>query len=69
MSHKFKNICSEISERLSNIPYESGDASDIGNEIGIILAKYFDDNDFGWDKDGFISGLNHGISITDGTHG
>lgn len=66
---KFKNACSEISERLGNLPYDNADMSDIGNEIGIIIAKYFDDKDFGWDKEGFISGLNHGISLTDGTHG
>lgn len=69
MSSKFKNACLEISDKLSNISYDNGDASDVGNEIGIILAKYFDDNHFGWDKEGFISGLNHGISISDGTHG
>ncbi len=65
---KFKNICSEIANRLSNLPY-NGDISDIGNEIGIIIAKYFDDKNFGWDEEGFIDGLNHGISLTDGTHG
>jgi hypothetical protein len=66
---KFKNVCSEISERLSNLPYDNADISDVGNEIGIIIAKYFDDKDFGWDRGGFIDGLNHGISLTDGTHG
>lgn len=65
---KFKTVCLELSKRLGNIPYDSADMSDIGNEIGIIIAKYFDDKDFGWDEDGFISGLNHGISLTDGTH-
>jgi hypothetical protein len=66
---KFKNVCSEISERLSNLPYDNADISDVGNEIGIIIAKYFDDKDVGWDRHGFIDGLNHGISLTDGTHG
>ena len=65
---KFKNVCLEISNKLSTLHYESGDISDIGNEIGIILGKYIDENDHGWDKEGFISGLNHGISLTDGTH-
>jgi hypothetical protein len=66
---KFKNACLDISKRLSILPYDSGDISDIGNEIGIILGKYIDEQDHGWDKDGFISGLKHGISLTDGTHG
>lgn len=66
---KFKNTCLDISKRLSILPYESGDISDIGNEIGIILGKYIDEHDHGWDKDAFIAGLNHGISLTDGTHG
>lgn len=65
----FKKACLEISERLSNVPYDNGDISDIGNEIGIIIAKYFTDEEFGWDKDSFIHGINHGISLTDGTHG
>ena len=65
----FKKACLEISERLSNVPYNNGDISDIGNEIGIIIAKYFTDEEFGWDKDSFILGINHGISLTDGTHG
>jgi hypothetical protein len=66
---KFKNACLDISKRLTILPYESGDISDIGNELGIILGKYIDEHDHGWDKDGFIAGLNHGISLTDGTHG
>lgn len=66
--NKFKNVCLEISETLDNLPYDNADISDVGNEIGIIIAKYFDNNDFGWDKDEFIYGLNHGISLTDGTH-
>jgi len=65
---KFKNVSLEISNKLSTLQYEWGDISDIGNEIGIILGKYIDENDHGWDKEGFIAGLNHGISLTDGTH-
>jgi hypothetical protein len=42
--------------------------SDVGNEIGIIIAKYFNDEDNGWDVDSFITGLRHGISLIDGTH-
>ena len=66
--NKFNKSCSELSEKLSSLPYKNGDISDIGNEIGIILGNYISKEN-GWDKDSFISGLNHGISLTDGTHG
>ena len=63
---KFEKINKEISDKLSNLKYKNGDLSDIGNEIGIIIAKYFDDVN---DLDGFIFGVKHGVSLTDGTHG
>jgi len=65
---RFYNICIELSQRLSNIPYQNGDMGDVGNEVGIIIAKYFLDNDDEWDKKSFMAGLSHGISLTDGTH-
>lgn len=65
---EFKKASKEISERLLNLPYDNGDLSDIGNEIGIILGKYISKGSFGWEKDDFIAGLNHGVSLTDGTH-
>jgi hypothetical protein len=43
--------------------------SDIGNEIGIVIAKYFNKNKLGFELEDFIAGLKHGISLTDGTHG
>ena len=67
-NQEFKKACKEISERIANLPYENGDVSDIGNEIGIVLGKYMSENSFGWEKEDFISGLNHGISIANGTH-
>ncbi|MFA5207276.1 MAG: hypothetical protein WC428_01205 [Candidatus Paceibacterota bacterium] len=54
----------EIEERLAHIDY-TGDISDIGNEIGIIIGKYIDKENTVED---FIRGLKHGISLTDGTH-
>lgn len=66
--NKFKTAYLDIIDSLNNIKYDNGDLSDIGNEIGIVIAKYFSDEDFGWDKDGFLSGIKHGISLTDGTH-
>jgi len=66
--NEFKKVSLEISERLSALPYDNGDVSDIGNEIGIILGKYISKGSLGWEKDDFIAGLNHGVSLTDGTH-
>ena len=61
--NKLKKVCLEISERLSNLPYDDGDGSDIGNEVGIIIAKHFSE-DHGWDMNGFLFGVNHGIDLT-----
>jgi hypothetical protein len=62
---RFKELQKELVEEIKNIYYE-GDISDIGNHIGIVIAKYFDESN---DKHSFIIGLEHGISLTDGTHG
>jgi len=69
---EFKELTKELADRIGEIDYP-GDLGDIGNEVGVIIAKYFKpDNDakeeYGWGKDDFINGLNHGISLTDGTH-
>jgi len=51
------------------------DLTDVGNEIGIIIGKYTnrgkkrnDNWKTGYDKDDFIHGIEHGISLSDGTH-
>jgi hypothetical protein len=61
----FVKIKEEIKTQLDKADY-AGDLSDIGNEIGIVIAKFFDEENTVND---FISGLKHGISLTDGTHG
>lgn len=58
----FNILRSEVSRRLSNLPYDNGDLSDIGNEVGIIISKYLSDQP-GWDLDSFTHGLNHGIKL------
>jgi len=68
LMNNFKKVKSDIISTLNDIKYDNGDLSDIGNEIGIIIANYFNENEFGWDKNSFINGINHGISLTDGTH-
>jgi hypothetical protein len=60
----FDEVVGEIISQLASIDY-SGDLPDIGNEIGIVIAKYFDKENTVED---FIHGLKHGISLTDGTH-
>lgn len=66
--NKFEQIKLDLIDNLSKVKYK-GDLSDIGNEIGIIIGKYLSDDELGYDLDDFISGLEHGISLIDGTHG
>jgi hypothetical protein len=44
----------------------SSDISDIGNDIGFAVGKHI--VRLGLDKNDFIRGIKHGISLTDGTH-
>lgn len=60
----FKKILKEISENLKNVAYEYGDYSDIGNEIGFVLGKTITKDEL----EDFLTGLRHGISLSDGTH-
>lgn len=64
---KFRKALDEIAAGLLTVKY-TGDASDIGNEFGVLIGKFLD-GEMGWDKDAVISGVKHGISLTDGTHG
>ena len=43
------------------------DLGDIGNEVGFAVAKHFS-GEMGFDKESFMSGIRHGISLVDGTH-
>lgn len=47
------------------------DLGDVGNVIGMEVQKIIEDNKdlMGFEMDDFISGLKHGQSIVDGTHG
>ena len=57
----------EIKQDIISQLYDSHmcDLSDVGNEIGIVIGKYTDDNNTIED---FISGLRHGVSLSNGTH-
>ncbi len=64
-----------IIDQLSCIKYNNGDIGDIGNEIGIAIEKYRmgtdpgkHDEHWGWEISDFISGVNHGVSLIDGSH-
>ena len=67
-----ENILDTLIKHLESIknsaPINHGDLSDLGNEIGIIIGQYTNDK-MGYEKDDFVSGVRHGISISDGTHG
>jgi hypothetical protein len=62
---EFVEIKNHLIDNLNRIKYENGDISDIGNEIGIVLGHYIKSED---DLNSFISGLMHGISLTNGEH-
>lgn len=66
IEYKCINVIKEIPEQLEKINYV-GDFTDIGNEIGIVIGKYIC-NQEGFTKQDFVSGLEHGISLSDGTH-
>lgn len=67
-----ENILEALIKHLESIknssPINHGDLSDLGNEIGIVIGEYTSDK-MGYEKDDFVSGIYHGISISDGTHG
>lgn len=68
---KFEQIKKDIMLQLAKVNYNTGDLTDIGNEIGVAIGKYtMEENaeDDGLDAESFICGLKHGISLIDGTH-
>lgn len=60
-----QEMIEDIIQQLESIKFAKGDISDVGNNIGIAIGKYIQ---YGDDKDEFIHGINHGISLIDGTH-
>jgi hypothetical protein len=68
----FINIKKEIILKLQNIIY-TGHIDDLGNEIGMAVSEHICKkgkslNIFGFDKESFIDGFEHGVSLNDGTH-
>lgn len=63
----FQKILRHISSELSNIPYDNGDISDLGNEVGIAIGTILSDISEEEIND-FVIGVRHGISLMNGTH-
>ena len=61
----FTHILNRIKTQLDNVNYDTGDVSDVGNEIGIVLGDFIHTES---ELQDFITGLKHGISLTNGTH-
>jgi predicted hydrocarbon binding protein len=59
-------LASIMSEKALDVKY-NGDISDLGNEVGYCLGHIIKDMTEEQIRD-FISGLKHGISLTNGTH-
>ena len=61
----FIHILNRIKTQLEKVNYDNGDISDVGNEIGIVLGEFITTDE---ELNDFITGLKHGISLTNGTH-
>jgi hypothetical protein len=44
------------------------DLSDVGNNIGVAIGKYVNEDKLGYEIESLIAGIKHGISLIDGTH-
>jgi len=65
-SKPLATIVDEITHKLNNATMT--DLSDLGNEIGFVVGKFIDKEKIGFEREDFISGIRHGISLIDGTH-
>jgi len=61
----FPHILNRIKTQLDNVNYDNGDVSDVGNEIGIVLGDFITTES---ELQDFITGIRHGMSLTNGTH-
>ena len=65
-SEKLNYIANLLKDRTIKMEYQ-GDLSDCGNEIGIVIGStyaYLTEDEIS----DLISGIKHGISLTNGTH-
>ena len=63
--NNFTQILNRIKTQLDNVNYDNGDVSDVGNEIGIVLGDFITTES---ELQDFITGIKHGMSLTNGTH-
>jgi hypothetical protein len=63
--NNFTQILNRIKTQLDNVNYDNGDVSDVGNEIGIVLGNVITTES---ELQDFITGIRHGMSLTNGTH-
>lgn len=64
-----QEIIIELNKKLEQLNLSPGcDLGDVGNEIGIAVGKFINNNKMGYELDSFVSGIKHGISLIDGTH-
>ena len=63
----FKETIEHISKQLKKVPYDNGDISDIGNEVGFAIGSKIINMTEEQIED-FITGFRHGISLTNKTH-
>jgi 2-keto-4-pentenoate hydratase/2-oxohepta-3-ene-1,7-dioic acid hydratase in catechol pathway len=63
---KLNYIANTLKEAVNRVEY-TGDISDLGNEIGVIVGHAYE-NMTEENINDFISGFRHGISLTNGTH-
>lgn len=69
MSKPVNEIAEEIANEIMTAhPGLFTHLDDLGNVIGIVLGKYINGT-LGYEKEDFLAGLDHGISLSDGTHG
>ncbi len=66
-SADLNEIGSSLKNRADILMYQ-GELDDLGNEIGIIVGTRYT-NFSEEDLEDFLSGIRHGISLTNGTHG
>lgn len=59
-------IAKKILRDAKKCPQDMSDMCDLANIIGAIIAEYAENDPEVYED--FLAGLNHGISIVDGTH-
>lgn len=66
--NRYENLFDDLSVKLPFIIDGLGDISDLGNKIGILVGNWIKKRKPGFEKNDFLSGIYHGLSLTDGTH-